>query len=214
MWTVSRWPVSFFLALPFPASAAVWIGAGGEVGASDGMVSVVCPARDFVIPGCLSGARKVPDYGSLAEAVWYVLLGVSRCPRNDPSGAWRVGGVRLGGPASSLELSVVGEGAWRAGLVASMGGGVVTVYVSLSKGDAPLSPELTVGANEDAVDWTIFPPLEYSSGEGQTFGSPLVARYLQRRRGIKIPPAATLSPCSERLCALPQNDPSREASTR
>ena len=45
-----------------------------------------------------------------------------------------------------------------------MGGGVVTVYVSLSKGDAPLSPELTVGANEDAVDWTIFPPLEYSQG--------------------------------------------------
>ena len=40
------------------------------------------------------------------------------------------------------------------------GGGVVAVCVSLSEGDALLSPELTVGTNGDAVDWTLLPPLE------------------------------------------------------
>ena len=33
--------VSFFFALLYPAGAAVWLGAGGEVGASDGMIAVV-----------------------------------------------------------------------------------------------------------------------------------------------------------------------------
>ena len=41
LWVVDRWRVvSFFLALLIPASAAVWIGAGGEVGESDGKVAV------------------------------------------------------------------------------------------------------------------------------------------------------------------------------
>ena len=40
-----------------------------------------------------------------------------------------------------------------------MGCGVVAVCVSLSEGDTMLSLELTVGANGDAVNWTIFPPL-------------------------------------------------------
>ena len=66
------------------------------------------------------------------------------------------------------------------GLVASVGGGVVAVCVLLSDGDAPPSPELTVGADGDALDW-----------------------YLQRRRGIKIPPAVTRSPCGERLLCSP-----------
>ena len=132
----------------------------------------------------MSGAKKAPDYGLLAEAVWYVLLGVLRRPRNDPSGTWSVRKVGLGGLASSPELSVGGEGMWRTGLVASMGRGVVAVCVSLSEGNAPLSPELTVGANGDVVDWTLLPPLEYSSGGGRTLGSPSVALYLQRRGGI------------------------------
>ena len=38
------------------------------------------------------------------------------------------------------------------GLVASVGGGGGAVCVSLSDGDALLSPELTVGADGDAVD--------------------------------------------------------------
>ena len=42
LWTEDSWQVvSFFLALLLPAGAAVWLGAGGEVGASDGMVAVV-----------------------------------------------------------------------------------------------------------------------------------------------------------------------------
>ena len=83
---------------------------------------------------CLSGAKKIFDCGLLAEAVWYVLLLVSRRPRNDPSGAWSVGGVRLGGLASSPELSVGGEGVCWTGLVASVGGGVVAICVMLSEG--------------------------------------------------------------------------------
>ena len=83
---------------------------------------------------CASGAKNISDDGSLYEAGWYVLLLVSRRPQNDPSGALRVGGVSLGGLASSLELSVGGEGACWTGLVASVGGGVVAVCVSLSEG--------------------------------------------------------------------------------
>ena len=42
LWTEDRWQVvSFFLALLLPDGAAVWLGTGGEVGASDGMVAVV-----------------------------------------------------------------------------------------------------------------------------------------------------------------------------
>ena len=68
--------------------------------------------------------------------------------------------MRLGGLAFSPELSVRGEGAWWLGLVASVGGGVVAVCVSFSDGDTPLSPELTVRANRDTVDWTLLPSLE------------------------------------------------------
>ena len=57
--------VSFFLALLLPAGAAVWLGAGGEVGTSDGMVAVAmsrmlacrCPQD------CSSGAREFCDGG-------------------------------------------------------------------------------------------------------------------------------------------------------
>ena len=130
---------------------------------------------------CLSGARKAPDYGSLAEDSWEILfMGVSRRPRNDLSGAWSVRGVRVGGLASSPELSVGGEGAWWTGLVASVGGGVVAVYVSLSDGDAPSSPELTVGSNGDAVDW-MPPPPGIVLRKGTNVRLPSVARYLQRR---------------------------------
>ena len=62
-------------------------------------------------------------------------------------------GAVLEGLASALELSVGGEGACRTGLVASVGGGGGAVCVSLAEGDAPSSPELTVGADGDAVDW-------------------------------------------------------------
>ena len=66
------------------------------------------------------------------------------------------------------------------GLVASVGDGRGAICVSLSNGDAPSSPELTVGDDGDAVDW-----------------------YLQCYRRIKILPAATRSPCGERLLRSP-----------
>ena len=66
LWAVDRWQVvSFFLALLLPYGAAVWLGARGEVGASDGMVAVAMyrvlacrRPRD-----CSSGARGVCDGG-------------------------------------------------------------------------------------------------------------------------------------------------------
>ena len=66
LWVMDRWQVvSFFLALLLPTGAAVWLGAGGEVGASNRMVAVAmsrvlacrCP-RD-----CSSGARELCDGG-------------------------------------------------------------------------------------------------------------------------------------------------------
>ena len=62
-------------------------------------------------------------------------------------------GAVLEGLVSAPELSVGGEGACWKGLVASVGGGGGAVCVSLSDGEAPSSPELTVEANGDAVDW-------------------------------------------------------------
>ena len=47
----------------------------------------------------------------------------------------------------------------------------------LPKGDATSSPELTAGGDGDAVDWNAPRSIAYS-----------------RRRGIKVPPAATRSP--------------------
>ena len=58
----------------------------------------------------------------------------------------------------SPELSVRVEGLGCTGIVVSVGGGMGAVCVSLSDGDAPSSPELTVGADGDAVDWTPPPP--------------------------------------------------------
>ena len=79
--------------------------------------------------------------------------------------------------ASALELSVGDKGAWWMGLVASVGGGGAPSVYRLPKGDAPSSPELTVGADGDAVDWYAPRSVTYS-----------------RREGIKVPPAATHSP--------------------
>ena len=45
------------------------------------------------------------------------------------------------------------------GLVASVGGGGSAVCGSLAEGDAPSSPELTVRADGDAVDWMLCGPL-------------------------------------------------------
>ena len=56
--------VSFFLALLLPAGAGVWLGAGGEVGESDGMVDIACPALACHRSWNFSlGARKAPDNG-------------------------------------------------------------------------------------------------------------------------------------------------------
>ena len=46
-----------------------------------------------------------------------------------------------------------------------MGDGGGAVCVSLSDGDAPFSPELTVGAEGDAVDWYA-PPPPWNSPQG------------------------------------------------
>ena len=59
----------------------------------------------------------------------------------------------LEGIASAPELSVGVEGECWTGLVASVGGGGGAPCVSLVEGDPPSSPELTVGADGDAVDW-------------------------------------------------------------
>ena len=66
LWAVDFWRVvAFFFALLLPVGAAVWLGAGGEVGASDRMIAVamsrvlVCRRpRDF-----FSGARELCDGG-------------------------------------------------------------------------------------------------------------------------------------------------------
>ena len=71
-------------------------------------------------------------------------------------------GAVLEGLASAPELSVGGEGACWTGLVAYVGGGEGAVCVLLSKGDAPLSLELTAGADGDAVDWYAPQSVTYS----------------------------------------------------
>ena len=60
MWAVDREQVvSFLFALPSLAGAAVWLGAGGEVGASDGMIAVVMSRVRwrFVVPGIFRRGR-------------------------------------------------------------------------------------------------------------------------------------------------------------
>ena len=63
------------------------------------------------------------------------------------------------------------------------------------KGDAPLSPELTVGADGDAVDW--------NAPRSVTYGRRGEYNYRLPRRAL--PEVIDL------LCALPRNDLSREA---
>ena len=46
-------------------------------------------------------------------------------------------------------------------MVASVGGGGVAVCGSLAEGDAPSSPELTAGADRDAVDWNALRSVTY-----------------------------------------------------
>ena len=60
LWTVDLWRVdSFFLALIFPAGAAVWLGARGEVGASDGMVAVAMSYVGVALsPGLFVGGEE------------------------------------------------------------------------------------------------------------------------------------------------------------
>ena len=87
--------VSFFLALLLPAAAPVWLGSGGEVGASDWMTAVAMShllacrhPRD-----CSSGAREICDGGWIDGGLMAdtLVLEVSRRPRNDPSGAMKRG---------------------------------------------------------------------------------------------------------------------------
>ena len=66
-------------------------------------------------------------------------------PRNDPSGAKSVSGG-TGGVYPRIILQGIG-------MVASVGGGGFAVCDTLVEGDAPSSPELTVGADGYAVDW-------------------------------------------------------------
>ena len=101
--------VSFFLALILPASAAVWLGAGGEVGASAGMIAVkasrvlVCRCPRFYS----SGAMEICDSGWLDKGLVAdtLVLEVLRRPRNDLLGAMerRRGGASCEGLASSPE---------------------------------------------------------------------------------------------------------------
>ena len=63
---VERWRVvSFFLALLLPAGAAVWLGTGGEVGASGGMIAVAmsCVLACRLPQDCSLGARELCDGG-------------------------------------------------------------------------------------------------------------------------------------------------------
>ena len=52
------------------------------------------------------------------------------------------------------------------GLVASVGGGGFAVCDTLAKGDTPSSPELTVGADRDAVDWNALLSVTYGRRGG------------------------------------------------
>ena len=89
--------VSFFFALPFPAGADVWLGAGGKVGASDRMIVVAMSHVQwrFVVPIIVCwGKGSCVKVASLARALGRValVLRVLRCPQNDPSGAIERGG--------------------------------------------------------------------------------------------------------------------------
>ena len=71
-------------------------------------------------------------------------------------------GAILEGLASAPELSVGGKGACQTGWLRLWGvAGAPSMYRS-PKGDAPSSPELTVGADGDAVDWYAPQSVTYS----------------------------------------------------
>ena len=127
--------------------------------ASKGMISVAmsrvlacrCP-RD-----CLSGVRELCDGGWIDEGLVAdtLVLEVLRRLRNYPSGAMDRGrdGASCEGLALSPELSVGAKERGARGWLHLWGGGWGAVCVSLSDGDVPLYPELTLGANGDMVDW-------------------------------------------------------------
>ena len=74
--------VSFLFSLPSPSGTAVWIGAGGEVGASDGMIAVAMSHVwwRFVVPGIVRRGRGIcGTVASLAGASGWddLFLGVS-----------------------------------------------------------------------------------------------------------------------------------------
>ena len=107
-------------------------------------------------------------------SVGAVLEGLASAPELSVGGE---GACWTGLVASTPELSVGGKGACQTGLVASVGVvGAPSVDCS-PKGDDPSSPELTVGADGDAVDSYAPRSVTYS-----------------RRGQIKVPPAATRSP--------------------
>ena len=137
-------------------------------------------------------SRRPRNYPSGAKE--RVRQGLSRWPRNYPSGAKeRVGRDLLRWPRNypSRAKELVGRGGLRrpwnypSGEKERVGRGWLRLlgvaeapYVDrLPKGDAPSSPELTIGADRDAVDW--------NAPWSVTYG---------RRGGIKVPPAATRSP--------------------
>ena len=89
--------VSFLLALPSPVGAAVWLGARGEVGVSNGMIDVAMSRVwwRFVVPrivcqgqgSCVTVASLVGGSGRDA-----LVLRVLCRPWNDPPGAMERGG--------------------------------------------------------------------------------------------------------------------------
>ena len=101
--------VSFFLALLSPAGAAVWLGAGGEVGASDGMIAVAMShvRWRFVVPGIVHrGQGRCVTVAILTRASGHMIWswGSLFVPGMIRRGIWIVGGgASLEGLASSSE---------------------------------------------------------------------------------------------------------------
>ena len=111
-----------------------------------------------VVPGIIRQGRESVSDGTGCAGPGIILRGQIAC--------------QTGLVASTPELSVGGPGWLRLWGVA----GSPSVD-TLSEGDAPLSPKLTVGADGDAVDW--------NAPRGVTYG---------RRGVVYLPPAATRSP--------------------